>query len=666
MKDFFSKLLDTSDFPARWNCGTWSEFHGWLHIVSDGAIFLAYTLIPCVIFYFAMQRKDVQFPRVSWLFCAFIFASGTVHLIEGVIFFVPIYRIAAILKLVTAIVSWSTLLALVTVTPRALKLPSLASLSGQLEKETKALRETQEQLSSALMKLQHSKELTDAIIECVGTGVMVANTNGEIIVENESARQITGMSIGDADPEDLSRSYGMFHLDESTLVETNQLPLMRGLAGESVVGEEYVLNGPHMPNKKFIRVSAASVTNQSGERLGAVLTFDDITKLHEQRNVMKKKHDAAQTGLTQANERLGNIVNSISDVIWSGEVDGDELRFLYFSPRMKTLTGYPAKQFLGDKSAYLDIVLEEDRNLLRDAISSVASRQRKSLVKEYRIVNSDGDPIWIRNRVHTQRDELTGITTVFGVLSNIMEEREARQVLIRAERLAALGTLSAGIAHEINNPLGGMMLTTELAKSQIAQNMSPIQVNSTLDKVIDQISRCSSIVSNVLQFAKNEESAKASVDIFEIAVRARDMVAFRARANNNTVILESQCEDCLLFANSTGLEQVLINLLANAIDASANQAKILLMIVETCKNELEISVHDSGPGMDEKTKLRAFDPFFTCRRESGGTGLGLSMCHSIVARHNGRIDILTSDELGGTNVRITIPRINDAIQNASV
>ncbi len=93
MGDYFSKFFDTSDFPARWYCGNWSEFLGWLHIVSDVVTFGAYFAIPAVLIYFARKRDDFSFTNLFWLFGGFILACGTVDLIEAIIFWHPIYRV---------------------------------------------------------------------------------------------------------------------------------------------------------------------------------------------------------------------------------------------------------------------------------------------------------------------------------------------------------------------------------------------------------------------------------------------------------------------------------------------------------------------------------------------------------------------------------------------
>lgn len=150
MIDFLSKLFDTSDFPPRWRCGIWTEGHGWLHIFSDLAIFGAYTAIPLVIAFFVIRRKqDVPFPRIFWLFVIFIFACGTTHLIEAIIFWQPIYRFAGLVKLLTAIASWLTVIALIRIVPQALHLPGLAALNAELKSEIEERKRTEQALRAS-------------------------------------------------------------------------------------------------------------------------------------------------------------------------------------------------------------------------------------------------------------------------------------------------------------------------------------------------------------------------------------------------------------------------------------------------------------------------------------------------------------------------------------
>ncbi len=128
-------LFDTSGFPRRWTCGSWTDAEGWLHIGSDIAIWAAYATIPVVIVYFVLRRKDIPFSKIFWLFGAFILACGTGHLLEAIIFWHPVYHLSGVVKFLTAVVSWGTVVALIRITPSAMKLPGLAALNDELTKE---------------------------------------------------------------------------------------------------------------------------------------------------------------------------------------------------------------------------------------------------------------------------------------------------------------------------------------------------------------------------------------------------------------------------------------------------------------------------------------------------------------------------------------------------
>ncbi len=120
---------------ARWSCGQWTPLHGWVHILSDLAIFGAYAAIPVALVVFISKRSDVSFNRLFWLFAGFILFCGVGHLIEASLFWWPWYRLSGLMKLSTAIISWITVLALLPVIPKALAFPNLAAMTGALQQE---------------------------------------------------------------------------------------------------------------------------------------------------------------------------------------------------------------------------------------------------------------------------------------------------------------------------------------------------------------------------------------------------------------------------------------------------------------------------------------------------------------------------------------------------
>ncbi len=140
---FALNLFDTSDFPARWNCGTWSPLNGWLHIISDSMIWLAYLAIPITLLFFVRRRRDLPFKGLFVLFGAFILLCGTTHLLEAIMFWWPAYRLSGVVKMMTALISTVTVIALIPVIPQALALRSPRDLEVEIKRRNLAMDASQ-------------------------------------------------------------------------------------------------------------------------------------------------------------------------------------------------------------------------------------------------------------------------------------------------------------------------------------------------------------------------------------------------------------------------------------------------------------------------------------------------------------------------------------------
>ncbi len=161
---FFQKLLDTSDFPARWHCGQWTPELGWLHITSDILIFAAYFAIPTSLAILAIRRRDLPFNYLLALFVAFILACGTTHLIEAAIFWKPVYRLSGLAKAITAVISVATALVLIRSLPSLITLTGLRAANTDLQTALTREAQAREELTTARDTLERrTSEMTQRI-----------------------------------------------------------------------------------------------------------------------------------------------------------------------------------------------------------------------------------------------------------------------------------------------------------------------------------------------------------------------------------------------------------------------------------------------------------------------------------------------------------------------
>ena len=231
------------------------------------------------------------------------------------------------------------------------------------------------------------------------------------------------------------------------------------------------------------------------------------------------------------------------------------------------------------------------------------------------------------------------------LLNEMLEQRvkertdaleQSQEQLRHSERLASIGTLAAGIAHEINNPINSILLASQYALRYSA--ITDEKLKETFTNISDESKRCGKIIKSVLQFAKAEKTKKWPHDINEVVRRASDLAKNYIRSNQLEVDLRLADQLPQAVLNPTEIEQVLVNLIENAAEAARGPVSVILATA-SLGSRIRISVRDTGPGILPEQLKHIFDPFFSTRREQGGTGLGLSIAHGIIADHGGSMTV---------------------------
>ncbi len=223
----------------------------------------------------------------------------------------------------------------------------------------------------------------------------------------------------------------------------------------------------------------------------------------------------------------------------------------------------------------------------------------------------------------------------------------SREQVRQSERLASIGTLAAGIAHEINNPIGMMLLAAQIGQEARRRGNGETLVDESLAKIIHNAERCGRIVKSVLQFARQEKTEKWMEDLNTIVEHAVTVLQPYAeqRGASLTCLLDDDLPAVIL--NPLEIEQVFLNLLRNAVESAERDTRVLVR-TEATEDAVRVIVKDNGRGMNTEQKQHLFDPFYTTRQREGGTGLGLSIVHGIITDHGGTITVESQEGAGST------------------
>jgi signal transduction histidine kinase len=242
-------------------------------------------------------------------------------------------------------------------------------------------------------------------------------------------------------------------------------------------------------------------------------------------------------------------------------------------------------------------------------------------------------------------------------LNLMLKALSAKQVqLIQSEKLAAIGKVTAGIAHEINNPLNNISLTAEV----LLEDLPNLACSERLDMVRDilvQSDRAREVVHHLLEFSRSRKvNTVEPVELGKLVADAVTLVRNQFRLGGITCHYEQPAKPVLINGNPSQLQQVLVNMMLNAVQAMPPEGRLDLAVQAEGK-EARIVIRDTGAGMSQETKSHIFDPFFTTKNE--GTGLGLSLSYAIVKDHRGEIEV-ESEQGRGTTFRIRLPRMDAA------
>lgn len=352
--------------------------------------------------------------------------------------------------------------------------------------------------------------------------------------------------------------------------------------------------------------------------------------------------------LYQQQEFARRLVDSFPDLIFVLDSAG---HYTFTSPRVKEILGYEAEdsdaQDLGERTHV------EDRPALQSLFAEMFDGRQSFASLEIRVRPKMGE--WRRIRCHFSPlcDETGKIDGIIISGRDVTDLKRLEEQLIQAEKLAAMGQMLAGVAHELNNPLTAILGVTELLREREGFDDS---TKRQLDLTHRQARRAARIVQNLLEFSRPASPQKKPLDVSSLIERTLQLHEHSLRRNNVEVEFQPQHGLQTVVGDSNQLIQVFLNLISNAehaIREIRESGRIQIRIGRIGSN-IAVTVQDDGVGILPEALPKLFDPFYTTKRPGGGTGLGLSICTAIVREHGGSIDVETLP-VGGSAFTVFLP-----------
>jgi len=403
----------------------------------------------------------------------------------------------------------------------------------------------------------------------------------------------------------------------------------------------------------YVILSIIAHLDKEGNIVGKECIFKDITsrkqgeiELSRNRDYLAEQVEKRTTELKQAEDNFRKAeekYRTIADFTYNWEFWLTPSREpIYHSPSCYRITGQDASAFLIDQELMRNIIITDDLQAWDDHVC-VSEQGWKTEPLQFRILHTDGSERWIEHECQPVFDSSGNFMGTRGSNRDITERKKMEEHLQWSQKMESVGRLSAGIAHEIGNPLNSISSLAQLLQMRIDDNF----VKENLQLMRSHIDRISRIVRNLVDLAHPVVHDKKLTQVNDVLNTAVDILKYDKRAKNIEFIMELALDMQPVFLVADQLLQVFTNIIFNAFGAMPKGGRLIIGAKEE-SNKIYISFTDTGIGIKEDDINHIFDPFFTTKEIGQGTGLGLSISYGFIKSFDGEIKVQSTYGSGST------------------
>ncbi len=469
---------------------------------------------------------------------------------------------------------------------------------------------------------------------------LVVETSRDAIVITDRERAIVFANV--AAHELLGRGADLigFHSEQS--VPADQRAEVRAHEDRALAGEPQSYEGVIVRpdgERRIVAISTAAL-RELGEVTGVVASLRDVTG-----------ERSARDAVLRSEQRYRNLVESASDAIFTVDREG---RFSAVNRSLEQGVGRSRASLIGQR--FTDLLDARDLRAAERLLAETFEGARSRGAIRYRGEGGEVRHGSVITSPVLEGDEIVG---ALGILRDVTDEHRLAEQLLQQEKLVAVGQLVSGVAHELNNPLAGVMAFAQLLLARPASLDD--DARHAAETIHHEAKRAAKIVSSLLTFARQQPTERAVTRLNDIIADTLELRRYALRTTAVRVVTELDADLPPIWADPFQLQQVVLNLLVNAEQALAESSRERRIVIRTALtgggSRILLSIADNGPGIDSERIDRIFNPFFTTKPVGHGTGLGLSISDGIIQEHGGRFHVESLPGMGATFF-VEIPRVD--------